>query len=379
MKIAFVELRDPTDPHNWSGIPSRMLENLADQVNLQVVGPVDYGIRTAFLGHKILARLMGERFDEQRTDLALRTYAKRIRRALHGQGAAAVISPGSIAIAKLECQVPIIFWTDACFAAMRDYYADFSTLCARSLKDGETQEREALRRCHLAIYSSDWAAQWARNSYPESADKVRMIPFGANLESSYDEAAIKNSIKIRPIGRCNLLFVGVDWRRKGGPTVLEATRLMNTAGVPAKLTIVGCAPFGSRRPPEYVDVVGYLDRASMQGHARLAQLFSESHFLILPSSAEAYGIVLCEAAAFGVPTVASDTGGIPTIVKHGVTGLLLADNATPAAYASAITALFQNEAAYARTALAAFREYKERLNWRVACASVVRLLEGINL
>jgi hypothetical protein len=37
MRIAFVDHRDPTDPHNWSGVPSHMVETLAD---LQVISPV---------------------------------------------------------------------------------------------------------------------------------------------------------------------------------------------------------------------------------------------------------------------------------------------------------------------------------------------------
>jgi glycosyltransferase involved in cell wall biosynthesis len=373
MRIAFVDHRDPRDRHSWSGTPSRMLDNLSRYAELQVIGPVNTGIRHLYLGHKVFFRLRKRRFDEERTDLALRIYGRRIKSALGKGSAQAVISSSSTAIARLRCRMPIVFWTDACFGAMRRYYDDFSTLSSRSVRDGEKQEREALRRCRIAIYSSAWAAEGARAYYPESSDKVRIVPFGANLDLGYDRATVARLIANKPKDRCRLLFVGVDWSRKGGPMVLEATRLMNAAGVRTMLTIVGCAPFASA-PPPYAQVAGFLDPARPYDRMRLAKLFAESHFLVLPSRAEAYGIVLCEAAAFGLPAIASHTGGIPSIVKHSLTGILLTKEASAADYAAAMTRLFKDEALYGRMAMAAYDEYKGRLNWPIACQSVMRLL-----
>ena len=373
MRIAFVDHRDPTDPHSWSGVPSHMLENLSRYADLQVIGPVNTGIRHLYLGHKAFFRLRRRRFDEERTDFALRIYDRRIKGALGRGSAQAVISSSSIAIAQLRCRMPIVFWTDACFAAMRRYYDDFAALSSRSVRDGERQEREALRRCHIAIYSSAWAAEGARAYYPESSDKVRIVPFGANLDPAYDPVTIARLIANKPKDRCNLLFVGVDWSRKGGPMVLEAARLMNAAGLRTMLTIVGCAPLASA-PPPYAQVAGFLDPDRAHDRMRLTKLFAESHFLVLPSRAEAYGIVLCEAAAFGLPVIASHTGGIPSIVRHSLTGVLLTKEASAADYAAAMSRLFEDEALYQRMAMAAYDEYKRRLNWPIACQSVMQLL-----
>src|SRR5258708_23671026 len=92
----------------------------------------------------------------------------------------AVILLSLIPIAQLGCRIPIVFWTDACFAAMRRYYDDFAALSSRSVRDGERQEREALRRCRIAIYSSAWAPEGARTYYPESSEQGLVVPFGAN-------------------------------------------------------------------------------------------------------------------------------------------------------------------------------------------------------
>jgi len=51
---------------------------------------------------------------------------------------------------------------------------------------------------------------------------------------------------------------------------------------------------------------------------------------VLPSQSEAFGYVLLEAGIAGVPVVATDTGGIPDIITHNETGLLIPVNDTPA-------------------------------------------------
>ena len=50
------------------------------------------------------------------------------------------------------------------------------------------------------------------------------------------------------------------------------------------------------------------------------QLFQNAHFLIYPTKADAMGMALSEAAAFGVPALASNVGGIADIVKTNITG-----------------------------------------------------------
>jgi hypothetical protein len=76
-------------------------------------------------------------------------------------------------------------------------------------------EQAALNRCCLAIYSSEWAASTALRHYAVDARKVKVVPFGANVDGlqSPDEVARITSGKSADV--CRLLFVGVDWIRKG--------------------------------------------------------------------------------------------------------------------------------------------------------------------
>lgn len=374
MRIAFADVNDPRDPHSWSGIPSRMIEGFANHAEVEVVGGLKRGIREIYTGHKLLYRSVGRRFDEHRTRFSLELYSRRLGKALSAARVDAVVAPGSLPVARLGLAKPTVFWTDACFGGMLEYYEDFTALCSRSRLDGDAQERAALARCHAAIYASSWAADQCRRLYPEHAHKVRTVPFGANLDPSYDADGVTALIERREAAECRLLFIGIDWTRKGGETALAAARYMNAVGLPTTLTVVGCEPFRPGTAPPFVEIVGFVSRGTPAGRQRLEELFRRSHFLLLPSRAEAFGIVLCEAAAFGVPSFASATGGIPSIIDDGGTGRLLPEQADGQRYGEALHALFKDRARYRAMALAAYRKYRRELTWDSACKSVLELV-----
>jgi glycosyltransferase involved in cell wall biosynthesis len=97
----------------------------------------------------------------------------------------------------------------------------------------------------------------------------------------------------------------------------------------------------------------------------------------VPSRAEAYGIVFCEASAFGLPSLTSYVGGIATAVKDQVNGMTFALDAAPEVYCRYMIDLMQNYSRYEDLALSAFNDYQTRLNWRVATAAVKQLIQEI--
>jgi glycosyltransferase involved in cell wall biosynthesis len=109
----------------------------------------------------------------------------------------------------------------------------------------------------------------------------------------------------------------------------------------------------------------------------LNKLFAESHFLLLPSKAEAFGLVLCEAGSFGVPSLATNVGGIPTIINDDVNGRLFPKDGGIEAYCNYICDLFSKYQTYKDLALSSFNEFEARLNWPVAGKAARKLLEAV--
>jgi glycosyltransferase involved in cell wall biosynthesis len=238
-------------------------------------------------------------------------------------------------------------------------------------------ERLALQKCKLAIYASEWAAQTAIDYYNADPNKVKVVPFGANIDSSRNFSEIKDLIESRPSNKCKLLFLGVDWFRKGGDVALKVAEELNKLGLNTELTVVGCQPIVEGSLPSFVKPLGFISKSTNEGKERINQLLAESHFLILPSRAECYGVVFCEANSLGVPCISRKVGGIPTIIKPNVNGNLFDLNTEITEYCEYISRLFSNYSDYKNLALSSFNEYQSRLNWSVAGKTVQELLTTI--
>ncbi|MCB4235988.1 glycosyltransferase family 4 protein [Kaistella anthropi] len=86
-----------------------------------------------------------------------------------------------------------------------------------------------------------------------------------------------------------------------------------------------------------------MNKNKTEDYERLKQLLSQSHLLFLPTRAECYGIVYCEASAYGLPSIATATGGVTSIVKDGVNGFALPENAGAEEYAEKIAEILSPE------------------------------------
>ena len=238
-------------------------------------------------------------------------------------------------------------------------------------------ESLALQRSKLAIYSSEWAAKTAIEFYGTNPNKVKVVPFGANINTNRSLERVSDSIESRSKSKCKLLFIGVDWVRKGGSIVYEVAKKLNQLGQPTELTVIGCKPILEEPLPEYIKSLGFISKASEEGRQRISQLISEAHFLIVPSQAECYGIVFCEANSLGVPCISTKVGGIPTIIKDNINGKLFDSAADVEQYFTYILNLFSNYSEYKKIAYSSFREYNSRLNWNTSGQIIKELLSTI--
>ncbi len=377
MQLAYVTTYDSADVNQWSGLGSYILRSLeAAGVQASTIGnlaEVDLPLISR-LKRACYTKASSKRYLTDRDPTILRSYAAQVQKQLDRLDTDVVFSPGTVPIAYLKTDKPIVFYTDATFAGMLDFYPWFTNLSRESIKQGNRMEQQALTKCRLAIYASQWAADSAIKYYDVDPAKVKVVPFGANMTCDRDEQDIARLANQKPMDTCKLLLLGVDWHRKGGPRALEVAKQLTDSGLPTELHVVGIEELPVSSP--LIVNHGFISKKTDEGQKRLDQLLSESHFLILPSVAECFGIVFSEASSFGLASLATRVGGIPTAVHEGRNGWTfdLQDGAD--AYCQQIQRLMSSKAAYTDMALSSFREYKDRLNWDASGKRICELIQA---
>ena len=334
--------------------------------------------RLRVLGKKLRPAL-GKRYDAGHSVLVSREYANAFASKLLANPVDVIFAPAAATeIAFLRTTTPIVYASDATFAAMWGYYDDFADLLSLSRLEGNLVERRAIGKAARVLYASDWAKDSAIRDYGADPRKLHVIPFGANLENPPDESTLLTRTREQ---RLRLLFVGVEWQRKGGPIAVQTFNALRRMGIPVTLAVVGCKPPGLPETPD-LTIVPFLNKNDPGQNQQLVDLYLNSDILLLPTRAECSGIAFCEAAAYGLPVFATQTGGVPSVVVNGVTGSLLPLHATGDDYARAIAELWRDATRLRAMTQASRQAFEQRLNWNSwgkAAGEVIRSAVDGNL
>jgi glycosyltransferase involved in cell wall biosynthesis len=265
----------------------------------------------------------------------------------------------SIEIAYLETDIPIVYLSDTTWHDIQDYYEEFGSFTSLAEREGDKIEARAIAKASAVVYPTQWPARAAREHYGAPGDKVFVYPFGANLDNIPPrDLALQHTLD----GTLELLWVGIDWVRKGGGIVVDCLHDLRRSGIDAHLTVCGCVPpFGQSDP--HITVIPFLDKRDPAQQQTLSELFLRAHFFVFPTRAEAFGIVVAEASAHGVPSLAADTGGVSGVLSDGENGFLLPFNASGADYASRMRVCIADRAKYANLVRSSRDAFEDRLNW----------------
>lgn len=350
VKIAFLSPWDPEDPSAWSGMVHRQFQALQDQPDTQMTTWFSGSVRPV-LPDRLLERMLGRgRGGVYRAQLGVLTARRRAalvdRRVAQERPDAVLAVAASTDAALLTADVPVVHVTDATFDLVRDFYPDTTGLHWLTTLQARLVDRRLARTAAAHVVSNRWAAEGLLSA-GVTADRVHVVPFGPRLEPRVFEA---------PAPRRNrrVLLVASNWERKAGDRVVRAVaRARDRSDQAPELTVVGNSPV---RLPEWVTHLGRVQPD------RMAEIYASHDILVDLAAANAGGVTLTDAHAYGLPTVATDVGGVADIVQDQSTGYLVSDSDAEEQAASALLQLNDDDT-WSRMSRAARTHHERTLNW----------------
>jgi D-inositol-3-phosphate glycosyltransferase len=221
-----------------------------------------------------------------------------------------------------------------------------------------------------------------RSHYGDPAGRVEIIAPGVEhaLFAPGDRRGAREALDIDPAVPM-LVFVGRIQPLKGPDVAVRALHLLRQtqAGRDALLYIVGGAS-GAEGDSELALIQGLVEELDLtdqvkfvppQPHHILSTYYRAADVVVVPSRSESFGLVALEAAACGVPVVASAVGGLLSLVDHGVTGVLVPDR-KPEHFAAAIAEII-SDPMRAELMSHAAADRASRYTWGFAAARLRRV------
>lgn len=361
MRVGFLTSWALDDPDSWSGVIRPMYAALDARTDLV---PIPVSVARHHLVDRAATRLLGHLGRGYLPEHALatsRSWAAGATRAVLDADVDVVLSvAASTPLAYARHGRPVVEVSDSTFGAVTGYYPQFSGLHAVARWQGEALGRRTSRRAAAFLLASDWAARSLVDDYGVDPARITVAPFGPSTTSTTPPQGPRPGEPLR------LLFVGRDWVRKGGERALEIVADLRRAGVPCELTVVGTGPSAPSALTEDVHVLGRVARSAM------GDLYAAHDVLLEPARANAGGVTLTDATASGLPVVATRTGGVPSIVEDGTTGLLV-DADDPVAEAVAALGRLADPDVWRAMSAAGVRRGTDVLSWERWASTTVQV------
>ncbi|MGI9596705.1 MAG: glycosyltransferase [Acidimicrobiales bacterium] len=264
----------------------------------------------------------------------------------------------------------------------------FHTLARVKAESGDREPESRARAeadvmsCADAVLANATAeAEQLVEYYDADPTRIEIVPPGVDhaLFSPGNQAGARWALKTSddPL----LVFIGRIQPLKGVDIAVEA--LAKVARKDARLWIVGGAS-GKGGGGEVDRVRGLIDDLDLtdrvdfipaQPHHLLSTYYRAADICLVPSRSESFGLVALEAAACGVPTVASAVGGLLTLVDHGHTGYLV-EGRDPADYAAWIDTILGDPVLARRLSVSAAARART-YTWSTSASRLRRLYDDL--
>lgn len=215
-------------------------------------------------------------------------------------------------------------------------------------------EARLAQKTDLIFTMSKWAADTFVRDVGVRASKVEPIGAGINLDEVPAPAQKRYDAQ-------NVLFVGRDFSRKGGYTLLDAFERVRRAVPQATLTIIG--PKGLRDIPAGVTSLGFVSKRTESGSRQIREAYERASVFALPSLWEPFGIAILEAQMHALPCVGTRVGAMTEMIETPGAGCVVAPR-DAGALANALIDLLKDPLACRQLGEAGRRNQQQYYRWQ---------------
>lgn len=191
-------------------------------------------------------------------------------------------------------------------------YSGFGSISMKNLLKREQMEKQYFEKCSGIFTMGKWYRDFLVDVCKIDSNKVFHVGGGVNININCIDYSQKEGNKI--------LFVGRDFKRKGGELVYKAFAFLVKKHPECELHIAG-----PDKNPIKESLPGYYFYGDCTKDT-LSFLFNKCDIFCMPSYFEAYGLVFIEALTYGLPCIGRNAFEMTNFIQEGETGFLINDD-----------------------------------------------------
>jgi glycosyltransferase involved in cell wall biosynthesis len=325
MRILFLCQGDAESWQSWSGISKSLVDQLRSEGHTVITQNVDLDGADRWLAGGMTfspnRRRWGARFDLGALPFRLRSRRANQTVALHQGKIDVIVQIGATFQVSSRFGIPYFMCCDSNIRMAQrgasSGYSDGSAIAGAALESIAARERTVYRGAAGIFPLSERLRRSFIEDFGISPDRVRAVYAGPNFKGGSVGAA-----PTRPSGRPpTVLFVGLQFHRKGGDVLVESFRRVRTHLPTARLLLAGI-PAGFVAGPG-IECLGDLNKNTPEGAAALTAAYASADVFALPTRFEPFGIAFVEAMHFGLPCIGPQAWAVPEIIADGETGFTI--------------------------------------------------------
>jgi len=256
---------------------------------------------------------------------------------------------------------------DGNLAALLNSPFGYPNISKRYINNVLEYEKKLYSKIDILFPMSKWLADSFYRDFSVPYDKMEVVGVGANFSEIPPNT---NKLHNEP----NILFVGVNFTRKGGGLLLRAFEEVRKEIPSARLKIVSA--YVPKTPIKNVDFIGLIDKNTTEGANELLKLYQWASVFVMPSLYEPFGIVFLEAMAHQIPCVGTNICAIPEIISDNKTGFVV-EPKNVKMLSSRIMDVLKNPVMAQEMGMRGYEKYSQHYTWSTVCGKMINQLERL--